>query len=105
MKYRLNSAEKVAVTLYYVPQTKRINGKDVVTYPSNFIKLVPGEVYETDDKAMLDYFRKHRQKVRYTKELESTLEKNGVSYEIEMCKSCGGRVKKIKYQLVEVYDE
>lgn len=105
MKYKLNDAEKRAVTLFYVPQTKRVNGRDIVTYPSNFIKLVPGEVYETDDNAMANYFKGYRQKAHYTKELENTLERNGVPYEIEMCKSCGGRVKKIKYQLVEVYDE
>lgn len=105
MKYRLNSAEKVAVTLFYVPQTTNRNGKNIVTYSPNFMKLVPGEEYETDDKAMIEYFKSYRQKAKYTKDLEHTLEKNGVPYEIEMCKSCGGRVKKIKYQLVEVYDE
>lgn len=105
MKYRLNGAEKVAVTLYYVPQTKKVNGRNIVTYPPNFMKLVPGEEYETDDEAMLEYFRRHRQKVRYSQELEDTLSRNGVKYEVEMCKSCGGRVKKISYQLVEVYDE
>lgn len=105
MKYRLNSAEKVAVTLYYVPQTKKVNGRNIVTYPPNYMKLVPGEVYETDDEAMLEYFRNHRQKIRHTSAIEETLKANNVPYEIEMCKSCGGRVKKISYQLVEVYDE
>ena len=105
MKYRLNRAEKKAVTLYYVPQTKRVNGKDIVTYPANFMKLVPGEEYETEDQAMIDYFQSFRQETQYTKELENTFEKYGIPYEIKMCKSCGGRVKKLKYQLVEVYDE
>lgn len=101
MKYRLNSAEKVPVTLYNVAKTKAVNGKNIVTY-SNYIKLVPGEEYETDDEAMIDWFKAYRRKVRYNKSLEDTLKANGVSYELEMCRSCGGRIKKISYQMVEV---
>ena len=104
MKYRLNEAEKVPVTLYNVAKTKRINGRDIVSY-THFIKLVPGEVYETDDTAMLDWFRSHKRKVRYRTELARLLESNNVPFETEMCRSCGGRVKKIVYHPVEVFDE
>lgn len=103
MKYRLNSAEKVPVTLYNVAKTKHTNGRDIVTY-SNYIRLVPGEEYETEDKAMIKFFREYRRKVKYKTELAKTLEANGVPFETEMCKSCGGRVKKIAYQIVEVYE-
>ena len=103
MKYRLNDAEKVAVTLCNVAKTKRINGRDIVTY-SNFIKLVPGEEYETDDEAMIEWFKSYKRKVRYQKSLADTLESHNVPFELEMCRSCGGRIKKISYQIVEVYE-
>lgn len=104
MKYRLNKAEKVPVTIYNVAKTKKISGKDIVTY-SNFIRLVPNEEYETDDEAMIQFFRNHKRKVRYRSDLAKTLENAGVPFETELCKSCGGKVKKISYQIVEVYDE
>ena len=103
-KYRLNSAERVQVRIDHVAKTKIINGKSVVTY-SNYINLVPGKTYETDDEAMLSFFRAYRRKVRYNAELERALKQHNVPYEIESCRSCGGRIKKISYQIVEVLDE
>ena len=102
-KYRLNKAEKVVVTINNVAKSKIINGRSVVTY-SNYIRLVPGEVYETDDEAMLNFFRSYKRKVRYNAELERALIANGVPYETEYCKSCGGKIKKISYNPVEVID-
>ena len=102
-KYKLNKAEKVLATINSVPKTKTINGKSVVTY-SNYIRLAPGKVYETDDEAMLAFFRAYKRKVRYTTEIEKALKENEVPYETEYCRSCGGKIKKIKYQLVEVLD-
>lgn len=104
MKYRLNKAETVPVTLYHVARTKAVNDKDIVTY-NNYLRLAPGEEYESDDTAMLNWLKSYTRKVKYTRDLEALLQTNGVPFETEMCKSCGGRVKKIKYQLVEVYDE
>lgn len=103
-KYRLNKAETLAVTINNVARTKKINGKDIVTY-SNYIRLVPGKVYETDDEAMLNFFKSYKRKVRHSATLEANLSSSGVPYEIEYCRSCGGRVKKISYQVVEVCDE
>lgn len=100
-KYRLNKAEKVVVTINNVAKTKVINGKSIVTY-SNYIRLVPNEVYATDDEAMLKYLADYKRKVRYNAELERALKDNGVPYDIEFCKSCGGKVKKISYRVVEV---
>ena len=102
-KYRLNKAEKVSVTINNVAKTKIINGKSVVTY-SNYIRLAPNEVYKTDDEAMLNFFRQYKRKVRYNAEIERALKENKVPYEIEYCKSCGGKVKKISYNPVEVMD-
>ena len=102
-QYRLNKAENVQVTINNVAKTKQISGKAIVTY-SNYIRLVPGKVYQTDDEAMLNFFRNYKRKVRYNAELERTLRSNGVPYDIEYCRSCGGKVKKISYRVVEVMD-
>lgn len=102
-EYRLNKAEKVAVTINNVAKTKQINGRDIVTY-SNYIRLVPDKVYQTDDEAMIAFFKAYKRKVRYNSELERALTQNNVPYEIEYCKSCGGRIKKISYNVVEVME-
>lgn len=103
-KYRLIKAQKTPVTLYNVAKTKVLNNKSIVTY-SNFIRLSPNEEYETDDAAMLVWFKSYKRKDRYTKELEDALKSANVPYETEMCRSCGGKVKKLVYRVVEVYDE
>ena len=100
-KYRLNKAEKVQVTINNVAKTKKIGQKSVVTY-SNYIRLTPGVIYETDDEAMLGFFRNYKRKARYNPELERALAENKVPYEIEYCRSCGGKIKKISYKVVEV---
>lgn len=102
-QYRLNKAEKVQVTINNVAKTKEIGGKSIVTY-SNYIRLAPDKVYKTDDEAMLNFFRGYKRKVRYNAELEEALKQNNVPYDIEYCKSCGGKVKKISYTVVEVMD-
>lgn len=102
-KYRLNQAETVSATIYNVARTKVINGKPVVTY-SNYIRLAPNKVYETDDEAMISFFRSYKRKVRYNAGLEQALKKNNVPYDIEYCRSCGGKIKKISYALVEVME-
>lgn len=102
-KYRLNKAERVALTINNVAKTKQINGKDIITY-SNYIRLVPDKVYETNDEAMLNFFRNYRRKVRYNSELERALKQNNVPYELEWCKVCSGRVQKISYRVVEVME-
>lgn len=104
MKYRLNKAEKVPVTLYNVAKTRNLNGRDVVTY-TNYIRLVPGEEYETDDVALSNWLAAYRRKVKHSKSVEDALVNGGVPYNIELCRSCGGRVRKIIYNPVEVYDE
>lgn len=102
-KYRLNKAERVQATINNVAKTKIINGRSIVTY-SNFIKLAPGKEYETDDEAMIAFFKAYRREVRWNAELERALKENEVPYELKYCKSCGGKVKKIRYALVEVIE-
>ena len=103
MKYRLNRAETVPIKLYNVARTKTINGKTIVTY-SNYLQLAPTKEYESDDTAMLDWLKAYKRKVKYNSALEATLKWHDVPYEIEYCRSCGGKVKKISYQVVEVYE-
>ena len=100
-KVRLNSAEKVALTITPLPKTKKIGGRDIVTY-DNYIRLAPNTTYESDDKAFLDYMREYKVKVRYNAEIERALKEHNVPYEVEYCKSCGGKIKKISYHPVEV---
>ena len=103
-KYKLNDAEKVRTLIQTLPITKTINGREVVTW-NNHTYLVPGKVYETDDKAMIEFFKTYKRKVRHTAGIEEALKSANVPYEIELCRSCGGRVKKISYKVVEVLDE
>lgn len=102
-KYRLNKAEKVQVTINNIAKTRIINGKPIVTY-SNYIRLTPGVIYETDDEAMLNFFRQYKRKVRWTPQIEEALKSADVPYELEWCKVCSGKVKKISYRVVEVMD-
>lgn len=104
MKLRLNKAENVEVRINNVPKTVKVKDRSVVTY-SNYITLLPNEIYQTDDEAMIEFFRNYKRKVKYSAHLEEVLKANDVPYEIEYCKSCGGKVKKISYQIVEVLDE
>lgn len=103
-KYWLNKAETAVTTINNVAKTKMIHNRPIVTY-SNYIKLVPGKVYETDDEAMIAFFKAYTRKVRYTAEIERALKEHNVPYDIEMCRSCGGKIKKIKYHVVEVEEK
>lgn len=100
-KYRLNSAERVPITINMVARTKKIGGRDIVTY-NNYVRLAPNTEYKDDDEAFLNFLREYKVKVRYNAEIERALKDNNVPYEVEYCKSCGGKVKKISYHPVEV---
>lgn len=104
MKYRLNKAETAPTRLRYIPQTKIINGRPIVVTERNYMDLAPGKEYETDDEATLEYLRTYKVKIRYNDQTVRALENEGVPYEIEYCRSCGGKVKKISYSLIEVYE-
>lgn len=103
-KYRLNIAEGGTVTLNFVPRTKEVNGKKITTY-NNYMRLSPGIIYEEDDEILLDFLKDHMSKVAYTAAAEKILRDNNIPYEIERCRSCGGKIKKLKYHTVEVIDE
>ena len=99
MKYRLISVETEPVVLRMFPQTL----KGHVSY-GHYIKLIPGKMYETDDPAQIEYLKEHRERVRHNAGLEKLLKEANVPYEVIRCKSCGGRVKKIEYNNVEVIE-
>lgn len=99
MKYKLNDVISTPTT-FYVQQT---NGVGRTRWGS--MRLMPGEVYETDDPKLIESLRiRGYVKVAYNEKLENRLKELGKDYTVELCKSCGGRVKKIKYHAVEMME-
>lgn len=99
MKYKLNDVISTPTT-FYVQQT---NGVGRTRWGS--MRLMPGEVYETDDPKLIESLRiRGHVKVAYNEKLENRLKELGKDYTVELCKSCGGRVKKIKYHAVEIME-
>lgn len=93
MRYRLIDAITIPVTLRMFPETRK-NGS--VSY-THYQVLEPGKLYETEDPAQIQYLKDHKQKVRYTAEIENALKACGADYEIVYCKTCGGKRKDIEY--------
>ena len=69
------------------------------------VNLNPGEKYELGDD---DVFKRSLSnatvKKAYSKELVSKLTALSIPYKEEFCKTCGGKVKKISYNVVEVVE-
>ena len=99
MKYRLISIQKTPVTLYMFPKT--VGNR--VSY-SHYMRLFPNEIYETSDDAQIEFLKTHKDKVKYSEALEYALKESGVPYNVIVCKTCGGRVKKIEYSNIEVLE-
>ena len=103
MYCKLIDAIKTPQTLN-LAETKIANGKPMAVYKPR--RFLPGKLYEIlDDSLLLKSLKNCTRKAAYSAELEKELKACGVSYEVKMCKSCGGRVKKIEYHIVEVHDE
>ncbi len=74
------------------------------------IKLYPNVDYSLDEKEIygdetaIRSLKEATYRKPYTKALEEKLKLYGVSYEIDYCKACGGRVKKLVYHPVEVIE-
>lgn len=100
MRYRLISSETIPITLRMFPKTVGSH----VSY-NHYQRLEPGKEYETEDPAQIEYLKSHREKAGYSQRLENLLKESGVPYEIIRCRSCGGRVKKIEYNNVEVIED
>lgn len=99
MKYRLNEVVTTP-TVLYVQQTASLGRTKWGS-----VRLMPNKVYETDDEKLIESLRiKGYLKVAYNERLEERLKELGKEYSVELCKSCGGRVKKIKYHAVEILE-
>lgn len=68
------------------------------------IRLKPNEVHELpdDDPLFVQDIQAQEIKKRHDPSLEAELKIIGVPYEIQMCKTCGGRKKHIVYKAIEV---
>lgn len=100
-QYRLISAISTPITLYRLAARPNT----VITY-DNHMKLVPGKTYVMPEdeilaKSIANYTVEHR----YTAELEQILKDCNADYEVKLCRSCGGKVKKIKYKVIEVIED
>lgn len=98
-KYRLSSVIEVPLTLNVATLTRGLT-------KYGHMRLEPGKLYElpVNDPPLENSLRKAMIKKNYTPALEEALKKAGVKYEVKMCKSCGGRVKKIEYPAIEVIE-
>ena len=98
-KYKLVGAIDVPMTL------------NVATLSNGYkkyghIRIMPGKVYELpeNDPPLVNSLKKAKLKKNYSVDIEQALIKAGVPYEVKMCASCGGRVKKIEYPVVEIIE-
>lgn len=100
MYCKLIDAIQTAQTLS-LAEAREVGGKKIAVYkPKRFL---PGKKYEVpDDKIFIDAIKNCTRRVTYTQETEDALKMCGASYEVITCKSCGGKVKKIKYHVLEV---
>ena len=98
--YKLIDAVRVPLVLNVAT-----NVRGGIRYGS--MRLEPNTVYEMprNNPALDKSLRNYKARKRYTPELEDSLKQVGAKYEVILCKSCGGRVKKIEYNPVEVFDE
>lgn len=67
------------------------------------IRLDPGKKYEIpEDETLLKSLKDAMETTRYTPEREAALKACHANYEKKVCKSCGGKVLKLVYHVVEV---
>lgn len=95
--YKLIDAITVPITLSVATQKS-----GYVRY--GYMRLEPNKVYEVPegDDIMLTSLKNAKSKKPYSEDLENSLIACGATYKVEYCKSCGGRVRKIEYYVVEV---
>lgn len=67
------------------------------------VTVLPGKDYSLDNppisgnKEFIDSLRNYTIRKTYDARLEERLKYLGIEYKAEMCKSCGGRIKKLVY--------
>lgn len=68
------------------------------------LTLSPGKTYvlPENDPLLVQELKGLKAKVKHTPELEESLKACNAEYKVEVCKTCGGRLKKIIYKMLEV---
>ncbi len=68
--------------------------------------LHPGKKYEENinDEIFMHELLNASKDIPYTEEREAQLKEYGAKYEVIRCKSCGGRIKKLKVWFAEVVE-
>lgn len=70
-----------------------------------FVTLEPGELYKVPDDTFLKaLLARGLSEIRHSDSFEKALKEANIPYEIKVCKSCGGGLKKIKVQIIEVIE-
>lgn len=97
--YKLIDAIKVPLTISVASK------KDgYVRY--GYTRLEPNKVYEVPegDTVLLNSLKNAKSKKGYSEKLEALLQECGANYKVEYCQSCGGKVRKIEYYVIEVME-
>lgn len=88
-----------------VPKNLNLAGRENGLLRYRVIRLVPGKKYKIpEDQTLLEELKGVTESEKYTEGKEAALKRCGIPYEIVYCKSCGGRIRKLKYHLVEVVE-
>ena len=70
------------------------------------MRLMPKTKYAIpEDEALWNSIKNARETTKWTAQREEILKRFNVPYELKRCKSCGGKVLKLEYKVVEVCDE
>lgn len=82
------------------PQTKLVQTTDRAY---QYVTIKPDTHYKLlSDEMMAQITDKFKEKRKYSESLERTLKDAGMEYEVVLCKTCGGRTRKLEYKTVEV---
>lgn len=92
---------------FNVPVTKTLPHKTkngVIKH--EMFTLRPKEKYDEfiDDDVFMGALLDETEKIPYTEDRQKALDDYGAKYEVIRCKSCGGRVKKLKVWFAEVVE-
>lgn len=88
------------------PKTLSVVTRNGSSIKYGTLRLEPGKKYELpDDDVLLKAIKDATELVKYTPSLEEALNSSGTEYEKIKCSSCGGRVLKLRYHVVEVIDD
>lgn len=66
-------------------------------------RIEKGKTYKLGDFDE-ESLRERTTETRYSKEIEDYLISEGTDYEVILCKTCGGKKKKVKVKTVEIFD-